>query len=176
MADLEFNTTPGQTIPRELLITFLNVGTSETPDWRPIGKRVESSDISMDWGRETVQDVLGNTWTTLKKPEKTQTFDPIPLDAGDPAVVKLWNLAVREENAQALANQDMLLCHFYVGAESHNFAERYTSCAVPISRNGGSGGGNLTIGAEVTYGGERILGTVTKAADGKITFTASTAA
>ena len=43
MADLEFNTTAGQTIDRELLIAYLNTGTAEAPVWSAIGKRVEDT-------------------------------------------------------------------------------------------------------------------------------------
>ena len=126
MADLEFNTTSGQTIARELLIAYLNTGTPSAPVWSAIGKRVEDSSAEMDWAQESKQDILGNTFTTMKKPTITQTFDPIPLDAGDAAAVKLWNLAVKDHDAQALSNQDMLIAHFYATSSQANFAERYS--------------------------------------------------
>lgn len=170
MPDIAFNTTEGQTIARELLIAYLNTGDSETPTWSPIGKRVEDSDEEMDWSQESVQDILGNTWTTMKKPIITQSFDPIPLDAGDAAAVKLWNLGVKDQDAQSLANQDMLIAHFYAESGSKNFAERYSGCAIAITRIGGEGGGNLEISSDITYGGERTLGTVSNSA-GVITFT-----
>lgn len=106
MADLTFATPEGQTIDRELLIAYLNTGSKEAPTWSAIGKRVEDSSEEMDWGQESKQDILGNTFTTMKKPVISQTFDPIPLDAGDAAAVKMWNLAVKDHDAQALANQD----------------------------------------------------------------------
>ena len=33
MADLEFNTASGQTVDRELLIAYLNTGTTSAPVW-----------------------------------------------------------------------------------------------------------------------------------------------
>lgn len=171
MADLMFNTPAGQTVGRELLIAYLNVGKSETPEWSPIGKRVEDSSEEMDWGEETKQDILGSTYTTLKKPVITQTFDPCELDAGDKAQVKIWNLAVKEQNAQALANQDMLIVHLYAGtAKTAAFAERYTSCSVKPSGLGGEGGGNIGMPLDVTYGGVRTTGTAS-VADGSVKFT-----
>ena len=170
MADLEFNTTEGQTIARELLIAYLNTGTAESPTWTAIGKRVEESDEEMDWSAESTQDILGSTWTTMQKPVITQSFDPLPLDAGDAAAVKLWNLAVKDQNAQALANQDMLIAHYYATSGESNFAERYSGAAISVNRIGGTGGGNLEIGFDVTYGGTRTLGTVTNSA-GTVTFT-----
>ena len=173
MADLEFNTTAGQTIDRELLIAYLNTGTASSPVWSALGKRVEDSTEEMDWGQESKQDILGNTFTTMKKPTITQTFDPIPLDAGDAAAVKMWNLAVKDHDAQALANQDMMIGHFYATSGEAKFAERYDSCAIAVTSIGGDGGGTLNIATEITYGGNRTLGTIAKSGSG-VTFTAGT--
>lgn len=171
MADLTFNTVEGQTIDRELLIAYLNTGTFTDPVWSAIGKRVEDSSAEMDWSQESKQDILGNTFTTMKKPVISQSFDPIPLDAGDAAAVKLWNLAVKDHDAQALANQDMMIAHFYATSNTANFAERYDSCAIAVTSIGGEGGGTLDIATEITYGGTRTLGSVSKSGS-KVTFTA----
>jgi hypothetical protein len=171
MADLIFATPEGQTIDRELLIAYLNTGSKEAPTWSAIGKRVEDSSEEMDWGQESKQDILGNTFTTMKKPVISQTFDPIPLDAGDAAAVKMWNLAVKDHDAQALANQDMMIGHFYATSGEAKFAERYDSCAIAVTGIGGDGGGTLNITSEITYGGNRTLGTITKDTSG-VTFTA----
>lgn len=176
MADLTFNTTAGQTVAREMLIAYLNVGETATPEWAPIGKRVEDSSEEMDWGEETKKDIFGDTYTTLKKPTITQTFDPCELDAADLAQQKIWNLAVKDQDAQALANQDMLIVHLYAGtAATAVFAERYSSCAVKPSSLGGEGGGNIGMPIDITYGGTRTVG---KAAidDGEVTFTPDAAA
>lgn len=170
MADVTFSTTEGQTIERELLIAYLNTGTTSAPVWSAIGKRVEDSTEEMDWSQESKQDILGNTFTTMKKPVISQTFDPIPLDAGDAAAVKMWNLSVKGHDAQALANQDMMIAHFYATSGSSNFAERYKSCAIAVTSIGGDGGGTLNIATEITYGGERTIGTVSKNGD-TVTFT-----
>lgn len=164
--DLTFTTPSGQTIDRGLMVAYLNTGETSTPTWYPIGKRVESADREYDWSQESLQDILGNTWTTMKKPIMTDSYDPIPLDAGDAAAVKLWNLGVKDQNAQALTNQDMLIAHYYT---TGNWAERYSGCAVAVTRIGGDGGGNLEISTEITYGGERTLGTVKNTA-GTVTF------
>ena len=175
MADITFNTTSGQTIARELLIAYLNTGSYETPVWSAIGKRVEDSSEELDWGTETIQDILGNTYTTMKKPVITQTFDPIPLDAGDTAAVKMWNLGIKDHDAQALAAQDMMIGHFYADNGEAKWAERYDGCAVAVTGIGGDGGGNLTISTEITYGGNRTIGSVTKGVGGAIEVTAASA-
>lgn len=169
MAEFTFNTPAGQTVARELLVAYLNTGTTEAPVWSPIGKRVTDSSQEYDWSEETSQDILGNAWGSLKKPIITQTFDPNDLDAGDAALVKIWNLAVVEQNAQALSNQDMLIVHLYAGTTGAAFAERYSSCMVKPSGLGGEGGGNITMPIDVTYGGTRTVGTASNSG-GKITF------
>lgn len=160
--NLSFNTKPGVTVGRELLIAYLNTGTNEIPVWSPVGKRVEDSSIEMDWGTETKVDIFGDTYTTGKKATKTQTFDPCELDASDEAQKLIWNLAIRDNDVNALLNQDMLIVHFYAGSEEAPFAERYESCSVLPTGLGGEGGGNIGMPIDVTYGGKRTVGTVTK--------------
>ena len=170
MADNNFNTTPGQTIARELMIAYLNTGTDSSPVWSPFGRRTTDSSIEYDWSEDSSQDILGNTWTTMKKPTMSQSFDPWDLDGGDAAQQKIYQLAVIEQNAQALTNMDVMIAHFYSGSKEAAFAERYSACMVKPSSLGGEGGGNLGMPVDVTYGGERTVGTVSKGAGGAVTF------
>ena len=174
MADLTFNTDSGVTVARELLIAYLNTGTIATPVWSPIGKRVEDSSTELDWDSETKRDILGATYGTLRKPVITQTFDPCELDGADEAQLKIWNLAVKDQDANALAAQDMLIVHFYAGTAETPFAERYASCMIEVTGLGGEGGGTVGMPITVTYGGTRTTGTAAKGSGGAITFTADT--
>lgn len=174
----EFNTEPGVTVARELLIAFLNTGTKEAPVWSPVGKRVEDSSMELDWQTEQKTDIFGDTYTTGKKATRTQTFDPCELDSSDPAQQKIWKLGIKDNDVNALLNQDMLIAHFYAGgtaAGTGNFAERYESCSVLPTGLGGEGGGSIGMPLEVTYGGARTTGTVGKDEAGKTTFTPDTA-
>lgn len=172
MADLTFNTPSGQTIARESMILYLNTGSAATPEWHAIGKRTDDSSMEMDWSDESSKDILGNTFTTMKKPIVTQSFDPWPLDSGDAAAVKIWNLAVKDQDAQALCAQDLLLVHFYAGTSGTPFAERYPESMVKPTGLGGEGGGNLGMPIDVTFGGTRQTGTAAKdSTTGAITFT-----
>ena len=172
MADLTFNTTGGQTIARELLIAYLNTGSSSTPVWSAIGKRVSDSSMEMDWSEDTLQDILGSTYTTLKKPTITQTFEPGDLDSDDSALVKIWNLAVKDQDYAALASQDVLIVHFYAGTAATPFAERYSACAIRPTSLGGEGGGTVGMPVDITYGGTRTVGTASwNASTGVVTFT-----
>ena len=175
MADITFNTTAGKTIQRELLIAYLNTSSTSTPTWSAVGKRVEDSSMELDWGEETKQDILGSTYTTLKKPTITQTFDPVELDAGDAAAVSIWNKAFKDQDYTALAALDMLIVHFYAGTSSTPFAERYAACAVRPTGLGGAGGGTVNMPFDVTYGGTRTTGTASKdSTTGAISFTPDT--
>lgn len=171
MAETTFNTTPGRTIDRALLIAYLNTGSAESPAWSPIGKRVEDSSAAIDWSSETKTDIFGDTYTSGRKPRITQTFSPCELDAGDEAQKKIWDMAIRDHDVVALTNLDMLIVHAYVGtAETAVFAERYSACAIMPSGLGGEGGGTLGMPIDVTYGGKRTIGTAS-IANGKVTFT-----
>lgn len=178
VADYTFNTNPGETIARELMVAYLNTSTTTaSPTWVGVGKRTTESSVEYDWGEETNQDIFGETHTTLKKPTMTQTFDPWELDSGDDAQSRIYNLAIIQQNASALANQDMLIVHYYTtksGGKGY-FAERYSTCAVKPSSLGGEGGGTVGMPIDVTYGGTRTIGSVTKGEDGSITFTEESA-
>lgn len=171
MTASNFNTTSGETIARELMILYLNTGTTAQPVWSPLGKRVEDSSAELDWSDETIQDILGDTYTTLKKPVMTQSFDPYRLDAGDAAIQKIWQLAVESHDAQALANMDVLLVHFYAGTAGTPFAERYPASAIKPTGLGGEGGGSIEMPIDVTFGGTRVVGTASKNSSGVVTFT-----
>ena len=175
MADLTFNTAENQTVARAMLILYLNTGTKDAPVWSPIGKRVEDSSAEYDWQRETKNDVLGNTYSTMKSPIITQTFDPWELANGDAAQLHIWNKAIRDQDANALCNMDLLMVHLYAGtSKDAAFAERYDASAIEATGLGGAGGGNIGMPITATFGGNRTTGTA-KVVDGSVTFTPATA-
>lgn len=170
MADLTFNTTAGAVVERKLLILYLNTGSDSSPTWSRIGKRVEDSSMEYDWGEESKTDIFGETYTTMKSPVITQTFDPCELDAGDTAQVKIWNMAIKDQDVAAMTNNDMLVVHTYAGtANTAVFAVRYSSCMVKPSGLGGSS--NVGMPIDVTFGGTRTKGTAAVNA-GVVTFSA----
>lgn len=169
MADMSFNTAPNTAVERKMLVLYLNTGTSEAPVWSPVGRRVEDSSMSYNWNESSKNDIFGTTWTSLKRPVITQTFDPCELDGGDAAQLKLWNQAIKDQDVTAMVNNDMLVVHTYAGdAEDGVFAERYPASMVKPSGLGGSA--NVGMPIDVTFGGERQTGTATVEA-GKVTFT-----
>ena len=169
----KFNTPAGQTISRQMYLCCGNHGTASAPKWGRLGKRVEESSAEMNWSEETKQDILGDTHSTMKTPVISQTFDPCELDSGDEYQQYIWNLAVVDQDAPALCNQDLLRIHLYAVDESGAcFAERFHSSMVKPTGLGGPGGGSLRMPIDVTFGGQREVGTASVAEDGTITFTA----
>lgn len=164
MADYNFSGNTGEAIARELLLLYLNTGTKDVPVWSLIGHRVEDSSMELDWQRESIKDIVGTTRNSMKKPIITQSFEPWDLANGDVAQKKIWDLAFVEQNAQALCNMDLLLEHRYAG-----FAERNEASSIEVTGLGGAGGGNVGMPINVTFGGERTIGTVTNTG-GTITF------
>lgn len=171
--DLSFTMADKQPAKTEALLTLLNVGTSEAPEWAPLGIRVTSSSTEMDWQKEDVVDIIGNVYANIKKPIITQNFDAWTINGGDKAQQHLWNLGIRKQDTAALQAQDVLRVHFYAGSADTPFAERYDSSTILINSHGGEGGGNLTMPITITYGGNRTTGTA-KSANGTITFTPDT--
>ena len=74
MPDMEFNTTAGQTVDRELLIAYLNTGDESTPEWSPLGTRVTDSSMEYDWQEDSAKDILGTTRTSMKSPATQIVF------------------------------------------------------------------------------------------------------
>lgn len=170
MPDMTFITPENQAVGRALLVLYLNTGSKEAPTWAAIGRGVDSSSMELDWQRESKKDVLGNTYSTMKDPIITQNFEPWELSNGDAAQLSVWNKAIRNHDAQALANMDLLVSHVYAGAKDETFAERYEASAIEVTGLGGDGGGNLGMPITVTFGGTRTTGTA-KVAQGVVTFT-----
>lgn len=125
--------------------------------------------MEYDFSEESKTDIFGNVHTNLKKPIISQTFEPCELDAGDVAQVKIWNQSIKDQDIAAMANNDMLVVHAYAGtADTAVFAERYSSCLVKPSSLGGSS--NVGMPIDVTYGGDRSIGTAS-VSNGTVTFT-----
>ena len=168
----EFKAPAGQTIERKLYLCCGNSGTYAAPVWGKVGRRVEDSSAEMDWSEESKKGIYGDTFSEMKTPIITQSFDPLPMEGGDDFLQHIWKLAVVDQDAAALCNQDLLLVHLYAQDEEGNaFAERYPASMVKPTSLGGEGGGTLEMPIDVTFGGERETGTASVAADGTITFT-----
>lgn len=163
----------GQGAGRDLMVTYLNTGSVSSPVWSPMGRSVEESSIEYDYSLETKTDILGEIHNSAKAPTTTQNFSGNNLIAGDEVLNHILNMTVVRRSISDALNQDILVAHLYLtDAEGKPFAERWKSSSVLLTSNGGPGGDMLAAEIEVTFGGEREVGTIEKAG-GVITFTAN---
>lgn len=149
----------GKNVERKMLILYLNMESGrEGPErWKPVGIGTPDSSMEYDWGEESKTDIFGNTYTTLKTPVVSQSFDPWPLGIEDDAQKLIWANAIAEQDVSAVANYDLLVVHTYVTNDDGNaFAERYKKSMVKPSRLGGSSVVDMAL--DVTFGGERYIG------------------
>lgn len=161
----------GKRATRELLVTYLNVASYDDPIWKPLGRTSSDSSIERDWSVETKTGIYGEVFTSAKKPTKTQSFSDNDIIAGDDVQNHLLDIAVVKEDVSKIVGQDVLIAHLYLNDnENKPFAERYPASAVVMTTTGGEGGGMLVSDIDVTYGGTREVGTISKVGD-TVTFT-----
>lgn len=161
----------GISATREMMITYLNTGSADAPVWSAMGAKVTDSSVDYDWAVESSTDILGNSYSSAKTAQMSQSFGSSEIIAGDEVMEHLVDLAIVQKNAAMLMKQDCLIVHIYLQDESGaTFAERYPASAVLPVTIGGEGGGALVTDIDVTYGGARTKGTAKKV-DGAIQFT-----
>ena len=63
-------------IQRKLVMHFVNVGTSETPEWERIGKGIEELTREMNNNVESTTDITGETDVEVTKGNQTSSVSP----------------------------------------------------------------------------------------------------
>ena len=165
----------GEAASRNLMIAYLNTGTAEAPAWSAMGSTVEDSAVEYDYSQESKTDILGVTRTTAKSPKLKQSFSGGNLLAGDAVLNHILDINVVRRNVAEALNQDCLIVHLYLTDDQEQaFAERWNSSSVLLTSNGGAGGDMMASDIDVSYGGEREVGTAT-VNNGVVTFTAGNA-
>lgn len=165
-------TEPNQTIARKNFVLYLNIGTKQSPNWAPIGRRVTDSTMDFDWSEENNIDIFDTPRSIVHSPTMTQSFSGYALDSGDEAMERIWEVAIAERDVGAMTEFQILVAHLYAELRTGNsaFGEMYDSCTILPESIGGEGGGNLQMPINITIGGERTTGSIE--IDGKtITFT-----
>jgi hypothetical protein len=165
----EFNLAAGVKAARKLLKTFVNVATSDMPEWFLVGSGVEDSSIELNPNTETVTDILGITTTDVTKWEPNQSFDPFTVKGGSKLAEKLHEIWINK-TPELLSQFEVLIVYSYVGDESNGYdAELQKNCTINITSIGGSA--NVDMPIEISYSNDSTKGTV-KFVDGAPEFTA----
>lgn len=163
----DFNLTSGVKAPRRLLMTFVDVGDSSSPEWELVGRGVEESAIELNPNTETLTDITGVTETSVTKWEPNQTFEPNTVKGGSKLNFLLHQIW-QNKTPELLSQFDVLIVYAYIG-ESETFdAEVQHNCTINITSLGGSSYVDMPI--EIAYSNDITKGTVTISA-GIPTFT-----
>ena len=167
----DFNVGAGVKAPRKLLMTYVDVSDSETPEWELVGRGVEESAIELNPNTETVTDILGITDTSVTKWEPNQSFDPNTVKGGSKLNFKLHEIW-QNKTPELLSKFNVLIVYAYIGETNGFEAELQKNCTINITSIGGSSYVDMPI--EISFSNDSTKGTVTIAA-GVPTFTAASA-
>lgn len=168
MADIAFIAGKGD-IKREEFKIFANVGTSETPEWEIIGKKIEEMSLEMNPNIETMTDVTGDVQTTLDKYEKRTSVSPYFARKDSKLSAWLYNV-VRDERTLSEVEKEFLCVNIFAGADK-KFDAWKQQAIVAVQSYGGSTKG-VQIPFNIHWVGKKTFGTV-DIAEGVPTFTAS---
>lgn len=163
-------TADGSKAERKLLMTYVNVATTGTPDWELIGSRIEESSIELNPEKKTVTDITGITITSVEKMEPSQSFSPFTITNDSKLALKLHNTWVRKAWSD-FSKFEVLIVYKYVGTGTDDsyLGEKHSNCTIVPTSIGGSSTVDMPI--EITYSNECLSGSVTFTS-GKPSFTA----
>ena len=168
----EFNVNAGAKAPRKLLKHFVNVGTSGEKEWELLGVGVEDSAIETNFETETVNDILGNTETSITGASPSQSFEPFTVRGGSKLAFKLHEIWLNKEY-EKLSQFEMLTVYGYIGTETDGYeADMQSDCTITFGSIGGSAYVDMPI--TVNYSDKKERGTV-KFTEGVPTFTKASA-
>lgn len=168
----DFNVNAGAKAPRKLLKHYVNVGTGETKEWELLGVGIEDSSIETNFETETVNDILGNTETSITGASPSQSFEPFTVRGGSKLAFQLHEIWLNKEY-EKLSQFEMLTVYGYIGTETDGYeADMQSDCTITFGSIGGSAYVDMPI--TVNYSDKKQRGTV-KFTEGAPTFTKASA-
>lgn len=174
MANSDFNLGAGVKAARKLLKHYVNVGTGGSKEWELLGAGVEESSIDTNFETETVNDILGNSETSVTGAAPSQSFEPFTVRGGSKLAFMLHEIWINKQY-EKLSQFEMLTVYSYVGDDSSGYdATLEEDCTITFGSVGGSAYVDMPI--TVNYSDKKQRGTVTFGTDKKPEFTAIDAA
>lgn len=170
----DFNTGSGVKAARKLLMTFVDVSDTETPEWEIVGRGVEESALELNPNTETVTDILGITDTDVTKWEPSQSFEPNTVRGGSKLNFKLHRIW-QNKTPEKLSQFKVMIVYAYIGGSTTGSfeAEVQKNCTINITSIGGDAHVDMPI--EITYSNDSTRGTAKKETGGAWTFTEAAA-
>ena len=168
----DFNVNAGAKASRKLLKHFVNVGTSGEKEWELLGVGIEDSSIETNFETETVNDILGNSETSVTSASPSQSFEPFTVRGGSKLAFKLHEIWLNKEY-EKLSQFEMLTVYGYIGTDIDGYeADMQSDCTITFGSIGGSAYVDMPI--TVNYSDKKERGTV-KFTEGVPTFTKASA-
>lgn len=152
---------------RKLEMHFVNMGTSEAPDWEILGYGVEDATMSFNHDVSTVVDILGISHTEVSAAKPQLDLDPMNIRGGQKLSAKLLDIE-RRNAVSELSEFEVLNVHAYLGDDSAFLAEKHANCTIVPQSLGGSSYVGMPLNVHLSN--DKVLGTAT-INDGKATFT-----
>lgn len=167
----------GDSAKREHLSLWYNSricknGTLTNPQWILVGYKLTSSDMDIEFETdETKKDILGHTFNTLAGAKRSFDLSDWDVVQGCDLQVDVTNALRYEQTSYLESGGDFCVVHHYAGAkDTAMLAERWKACGMKPTRQGGDGGGNLTMDIAVVMSGDKEIGTAA-ISNGNLTFT-----
>lgn len=152
---------------RKLEMHFVNMGTSEAPDWEILGYGVEDATMSFNHDVSTVVDILGISHTEVSAAKPQLDLDPMNIRGGQKLSAKLLDIE-RRNAVSELSEFEVLNVHAYLGDDSAFLAEKHANCTIVPQSLGGSSYVGMPLNVHLSN--DKVLGTAT-VNDGEATFT-----
>lgn len=144
-------------IARKEFRHFVNVGTTQEPEWELLGEGIEELSREMNNNVETTNDILGNTTTTVTKGNQVSSFDPFKCRKDSKLFAKLYKIYTDDLELSDCEMEFLEVSIFDKTAENTYNAIKQTG-AVDLKSVGGDTTG-LDMPFDVNYIGEKTKGT-----------------
>lgn len=161
----------GQKVQRKYFETWVNVGTSDAPEWELEGRGIEESRKSLNIDKEKVRDILGNVDVTVNGAEPEQEFSPNTFRIGHKLSKKLVDIEMRKAWSEYNGFEVMTVYKEFMSDDGKNIGTIEQNCTITPSELGGSD--YFEVPFTIDYSNEiKTSGTVTYGSDGQPTITA----
>ena len=100
MASATLNLAAGQKAERKLEMHFINVGTTESPEWELLGRGVEDASMEFNHDANQVTDILGITDVDVSAAKPTLELSPNTIRAGQKLSEKLLDIERRNATSE----------------------------------------------------------------------------
>lgn len=146
-------------IKRKEFMHFVNVGTTETPEWELLGEGIEELSREMNNNVENTTDILGNNVTTVTKGNQVSSFDPFKCRKDSKLFAKLYAIYTDDLELSDVEMEFLEVSVFDEVSDGVYSAIKQTG-AIDLKSIGGDTTG-LDMPFDVNYIGAKTKGTFT---------------